>query len=86
MEPTEIAINAIIAALVASFYAYMGYRANKKESPLVTFNLFMALSIIVPTFLLSLVASFTGIAPDILSNASFSFVVTQLIKKAFKAS
>ena len=82
MEPVQILINAVIAAIVASFYAYLGYKANKRQSPTMGFHLPSALSIIIPTFLISLIASFTGLAPDILANTSFSMVVTKLIKKA----
>ena len=86
MDPTQIIVNALVAAIVASFYAYMGYKKNKKEVPLMEFDMYSAAFIIIPTVLVSLVASFTGLAPDILSNTSFSLVLTKIVKKVLQAT
>lgn len=86
MEPTQIVFNAVIAAIVASVYAYMGYRKNKKDVPLMGFDVYSAAILVIPVAFVSLAASFTGVAPDILANTSFSLALTTIIKKALKAS
>ena len=80
-----ILFNALIAAGLASFYAFVSYRANKKQLPSIEFNWILAAKTVVPVFIFSFLGGITGLTPETVANVTVSFVLTKILAKVWKA-